>query len=64
MKRTWKGDAEKPAAGASDEDQFLAALDLEQAVITLASYEDGGAEQAMKDLTPLPRSAPTGSPTP
>ncbi|WP_371660319.1 hypothetical protein [Streptomyces sp. NBC_00280] len=50
VKRTWKGDAEKPAAGASDEDQFLAALDLEQAVITLASYEDGGAEQAMKDL--------------
>ncbi|GAA3878280.1 lipoprotein [Streptomyces lacrimifluminis] len=50
VKRTWKGDAEKPAAGASDEEQFLAALDLEQAVITLASYEDGGAEQAMKDL--------------
>jgi hypothetical protein len=50
VKRTWKGDAEKPAAGASDEDQFLATLDLEQAVITLASYEDGGAEQAMKDL--------------
>ncbi|MGY1500384.1 hypothetical protein ACW4TU_28025 [Streptomyces sp. QTS52] len=50
VKRTWKGDAEKPAAGASEEDQFLAALDLEQAVITLASYEDGGAEQAMKDL--------------
>ena len=50
VKRTWKGDAEKPAAGASEEDQFLAALDLEQAVITLASYEDGGAEQVMKDL--------------
>ncbi|MFI1356948.1 hypothetical protein ACH4TV_25715 [Streptomyces sp. NPDC020898] len=49
-KRTWKGEAAKPAAGASDEDSFLAALDLEQAVITLASYEDGGAEQAMKDL--------------
>ncbi|WP_330290590.1 hypothetical protein [Streptomyces sp. NBC_00576] len=50
VKRTWKGDAQKPAAGASDEEQFLATLDLEQAVITLASYEDGGAEQAMKDL--------------
>uniref|UniRef100_A0AAU2A1A2 Lipoprotein n=1 Tax=Streptomyces sp. NBC_00093 TaxID=2975649 RepID=A0AAU2A1A2_9ACTN len=50
VKRTWKGDVAKPAAGASEEDQFLATLDLEQAVITLASYEDGGAEQAMKDL--------------
>ncbi|NEC89728.1 hypothetical protein [Streptomyces sp. SID12501] len=50
VKRAWKGDAKKPAAGASEEDQFLAALDLEQAIITLASYEDGGAEQAMKDL--------------
>ncbi|MGW3653680.1 hypothetical protein [Streptomyces sp. NPDC000878] len=51
VKRAWKGEAVKPAAGASDEDQFLAALDLEQAIITLASYEDGGAEQAMKDLS-------------
>ncbi|MEH0423788.1 hypothetical protein [Streptomyces sp. B21-083] len=50
VKRTWKGDAAKPAAGASDENQFLAKLDVAQAVITLASYEDGGAEQAMKDL--------------
>lgn len=50
VKRTWKGDAAKPAAGASDEDRFLAKLDVAQAVITLASYEDGGAEQAMKDL--------------
>ncbi|MGW1719784.1 hypothetical protein [Streptomyces sp. NPDC002156] len=50
VKRTWKGDAAKPAAGASEEEQFLAALDLEQAIITLASYADGGAEQAMKDL--------------
>lgn len=50
VKRTWKGEAEKPAAGASDEEGFQAAVDLEQAVITLASYEDGGAEQVMKDL--------------
>lgn len=50
VKRGWKGEAAKPAAGASDEEQFLAALDLEQAIVTLASYPDGGAEQAMKDL--------------
>ncbi len=37
VKRTWKGDVAKPAAGASEEDQFLATLDLEPAVITLAA---------------------------
>ncbi|MDX3454401.1 hypothetical protein PV396_21045 [Streptomyces sp. ME02-8801-2C] len=50
VKRLWKGDAPKPAAGAKDEDQFLARLNVPQAILTLASYEDGGAEQVMKDL--------------
>ncbi|ELP68758.1 hypothetical protein ACKI1I_34535 [Streptomyces turgidiscabies] len=51
VKRTWKGDdAKKPAAGASDEEKFLAEMDVAQAVLTLATYEDGGAEQVMKDL--------------
>ncbi|WP_329276158.1 hypothetical protein [Streptomyces sp. NBC_01451] len=50
VKRAWKGEAEKPADGASDEEKSKAASDFEQAYITLASYEDGGAEQVMKDL--------------
>ncbi|MEU6226666.1 hypothetical protein [Streptomyces sp. NPDC047042] len=50
VKRLWKGDAAKPAAGASDEEQFLATMNVPQAILTLASYEDGGAEQVMKDL--------------
>ncbi|MET8244725.1 hypothetical protein ABZV31_10085 [Streptomyces sp. NPDC005202] len=50
VKRSWVGDAKKPAAGASAEDTMMAALDRAKVVETLASYEDGGAEQAMKDL--------------
>ncbi|MGX4690369.1 hypothetical protein [Streptomyces sp. JNUCC 63] len=50
LKRSWLGDAQKPKAGAKPEDAMLAALDRAKAVVTLASYEDGGAEQAMKDL--------------
>jgi hypothetical protein len=48
--RKWTGDPKKPAAGASDEEKFLAGMDAPTAMVTLASYEDGGAEQAMKDL--------------
>ncbi|MGC9536821.1 hypothetical protein [Streptomyces sp. UG1] len=50
VKRAWQGEAKKPAAGASAEDTMLAAIDLEKVVLTLASYEGGGAEQVMKDL--------------
>ncbi|OIJ99156.1 hypothetical protein [Streptomyces colonosanans] len=50
VKRVWLGDAEKPAAGATDDEKFLAGLDKEKSVETLASYADGGAERAMKDL--------------
>jgi len=49
-KRSYLGEAEKPAAGATDEEKFLAGLNASKAVETLASYENGGAEQAMKDL--------------
>ncbi|MGW4274308.1 hypothetical protein ACWEGQ_18545 [Streptomyces seoulensis] len=51
VKRSWTGDAKKPEAGASAEDSMVAALDRAKVVLTLASYADGGAEQAMKDLT-------------
>ncbi|MFG2310324.1 hypothetical protein ACGFS9_16885 [Streptomyces sp. NPDC048566] len=50
VKRSWTGDAEKPAEGASAEEAMLAAVDRAKVVVTLASYDDGGAEQAMKDL--------------
>ncbi|MEU6813205.1 hypothetical protein ABZ920_30340 [Streptomyces sp. NPDC046831] len=50
VQREWKGDPKKPAADATAEEQFLAGLDATQVLVTLASYEDGGAEQAMKEL--------------
>ncbi|MYX27888.1 hypothetical protein GTY75_14735 [Streptomyces sp. SID8381] len=51
VKRSWMEDAKKPEAGASAEDAMVAGLDRAKVVVTLASYADGGAEQAMKDLT-------------
>ncbi|MGV9989768.1 hypothetical protein [Streptomyces sp. NPDC003374] len=50
VKRTWVGDAKKPAAGANAEEKLMAGLDRSKVVVTLATYADGGAEQAMKDL--------------
>ncbi|MDW4904923.1 hypothetical protein RB628_06060 [Streptomyces sp. ADMS] len=60
VNRTWKGEAEKPADGASDEEKSKAASDYEQAYITLASYEDGGAEQVMKDMNTAVEKCATG----
>ncbi|MFE7212604.1 hypothetical protein ACFU93_21930 [Streptomyces sp. NPDC057611] len=50
VKRSWLGDAKKPPAGADPQVALLAGLDRSKVVVTLASYDDGGAEQAMKDL--------------
>lgn len=50
-KRAWTDTPKKPAADASAEDAMLAALDVAKVQLTLASYENGGAEQAVKDLT-------------
>ncbi|MFI1366054.1 hypothetical protein [Streptomyces griseochromogenes] len=50
VKRSWTGDAKKPAAGASSEEKMLAITDRPKTVETLASYDNGGAEQAVKDL--------------
>jgi hypothetical protein len=47
--RKWTGDPKKPAADATDEEKFFAGVGT-TSVVTLASYENGGAEQAMKDL--------------
>ncbi|MCH0563333.1 MULTISPECIES: hypothetical protein [unclassified Streptomyces] len=51
VSRKWIGDPKKPAAGASEEEKFLAGLNKSMVVLTLASYADGGAEKAMKELT-------------
>ncbi|GHE54080.1 lipoprotein [Streptomyces spiralis] len=49
-KREWRGAPKRPAAGASDEEKLYAGMDAPQVLVTLASYENGGAEQAMKDI--------------
>ncbi|MFD7688176.1 hypothetical protein [Streptomyces sp. NPDC059781] len=50
VKRSWTGEPQKPAADVSPEEALLAGLDAEQMLVTLASYEDGGAEQVIKDV--------------
>ncbi|WP_406468735.1 hypothetical protein OH738_16000 [Streptomyces hirsutus] len=50
VKRSWTGEAKKPAEGTDPEEAMAAALDLDKVLVTLASYEDGGAEQVMKDV--------------
>ncbi|WP_432055020.1 hypothetical protein [Streptomyces sp. bgisy022] len=50
VKRSWTGEAEKPAADADPEEALLAGLGGGKMIITLASYEDGGAEQVIKDV--------------
>ncbi|MFF9125937.1 hypothetical protein ACF09J_21965 [Streptomyces sp. NPDC014889] len=50
VKRSWLADAKKPAAGSDPKVALLAGLDREKVIVTLASYDDGGAEQALKDL--------------
>lgn len=51
VKRGWTSAPKKPAKGADVEDAVMAGLDINRLYVTLASYEDGGAEQAMKELT-------------
>ncbi|MFD5495499.1 hypothetical protein ACFYY3_17345 [Streptomyces sp. NPDC001812] len=50
VKRSWTGEAKKPAEGTDPEEAMAAALAVDKVLVTLASYEDGGAEQVMKDV--------------
>lgn len=50
VKRSWTGTPEKPAADADPQEALLAGLGGGKVLITLASYEDGGAEQVIKDV--------------
>ncbi|MPY52529.1 hypothetical protein [Streptomyces acidicola] len=50
VKRMWTEEAEKPSdADAMSEEAMLASLDVEKVFVTLATYEDGGAETVLKD---------------
>ncbi|MFF0112267.1 hypothetical protein [Streptomyces prasinus] len=50
VKRSWTGEPKKPAEGVDPEKALLTGLDMDKVLVTLASYEDGGAEQVMKDI--------------
>ncbi|MFD3734017.1 hypothetical protein [Streptomyces sp. NPDC058632] len=50
VKRSWTGEPEKPAEGADLEESLTAGFDVDKVLISLASYEDGGAEQVVKDV--------------
>ncbi|WP_073948312.1 hypothetical protein [Streptomyces kebangsaanensis] len=51
VKRVWtEAGKKKPSASdAMSEEAMLASLDLDKVILTLASYEDGGAETVLKD---------------
>ncbi|MGW5232493.1 hypothetical protein ACWEQU_09380 [Streptomyces nodosus] len=49
-KRSWLDDMKRPAKNASTEEALLIGIDRAKVIETLASYDDGGAEQVMKDL--------------
>lgn len=50
VKRTWTETPKKPSADAGTEEAINAAFDLDKALLTLASYDDGGAEAVLKDV--------------
>ncbi|MEU9398727.1 hypothetical protein [Streptomyces sp. NPDC048242] len=60
VKRSWMGDAKPPAAGTKPEDALVASLDREKMLVTLASYKDGGAEEALKALSAAVEKCPGG----
>lgn len=51
VKRSWTEEPKKPSDDLPVEEALMASLDVDKMLINLASYEDGGAEQAMKGLT-------------
>ncbi|MET9774171.1 hypothetical protein ABZ023_07835 [Streptomyces sp. NPDC006367] len=50
VKRSWTEEPKKPAAGDVSEEALAGAFDVDKMLVTLASYEDGGAEAVVKDL--------------
>ncbi|MFB7083937.1 hypothetical protein [Streptomyces sp. NPDC056296] len=49
-KRTWTEGPKKPSGDETTEEAIGAAFDLDKALVTLASYDDGGAEAVLKDV--------------
>ncbi|MFV0134180.1 hypothetical protein ACLGIH_13200 [Streptomyces sp. HMX87] len=60
VKRSWTGEPQKPSADTPPEKAAMAALDVPKVLVTLASYEDGGAEQALKDVEEAARKCAKG----
>ncbi|MFJ8540950.1 hypothetical protein ACIRFH_02840 [Streptomyces sp. NPDC093586] len=50
VKRSWTEGPKKPAGGDVSEEALDSAFDLDKALVTLASYDGGGAETALKDV--------------
>ncbi|POX55447.1 hypothetical protein C3489_10375 [Streptomyces sp. Ru71] len=50
VKRSWLADRKKPDPKAGVEEALVAGIDRAKAIVTLASYDDGGAEKAFAAL--------------
>jgi len=50
VKRSWTEEAKKPSGDDLSEEALNSAFDLDKVLVTLASYEDGGAEKVLKDV--------------
>jgi len=50
VKRAWTEGPKKPSGDEVTEESLETAFDLDKVLVTLASYEDGGAESVLKDL--------------
>ncbi|MGW0813460.1 hypothetical protein ACWD00_09470 [Streptomyces viridiviolaceus] len=50
VKRSWTEEPKKPAGDDVSEEALDSAFDLDKVLVTLASYEDGGAEAVLKDV--------------
>ncbi|MEU9590016.1 hypothetical protein AB0D84_09860 [Streptomyces sp. NPDC048193] len=50
VKRSWTEEPKKPAGDDISEEALNSAFDLDKVLVTLASYEDGGAEKAVADV--------------
>ncbi|MFE0804819.1 hypothetical protein [Streptomyces sp. NPDC058812] len=49
-KRSWTEGPKKPSGDETTEEAIGAAFDLDKALVTLATYDDGGAEAVLKDV--------------
>ncbi|MEU3658525.1 hypothetical protein AB0E77_01960 [Streptomyces sp. NPDC032940] len=50
VKRSWTEEGKKPSGDDLSEEALTDAFDLDKLLVTLASYEDGGAETVLKDV--------------